>query len=233
LLASCSRGTKIPPPDHIIIITIDAVRPDYLGCYGYSRDISPNIDRLARQGLVFLNTYANAPWTKPSVASLFSSLYPNIHRTVDRNHSLPEQVRTLAEMLKESGYFTGFFNGGNALIHEFRFDQGFDFYEYKDTLDSAEVVRSLSSFLSQAQGKKLFAYIHLMDTHLPYHLHDGNRELAARAPRNYVPGGFVREDVIDRNFVFLLRWQNDCPSTNFVSPHRIVTLLKLIPVSLI
>jgi len=195
ILTSCGPAAKIPRPDHIIIITLDAVRPDHLGCYGYSRGISPNIDQLAQQGVAFLNAYANAPWTKPSVASLFSSLYPNIHRTVDRDHSLPDQVRTMAERLKESGYFTCFFNGGNPLIHEFRFDQGFDFYAYEESLDSAEVVRKLQSFLPQAQGKNIFAYIHLMDTHLPYHLHEGNRELAAQAPRNFVPGQFERRDV--------------------------------------
>ncbi len=195
LLSSCSRGAKIPRPEHIIVITIDALRPDHLGGYGYARDISPNIDGLARRGVVFLNAYANAPWTKPSVASLFSSLPPNIHRTVDRDHALPDQVQTMAEMLKESGYFTSFFNGGNPLIHECRFDQGFDFYQYQETLDSAGVVGSVSSFLSQTQGKSLFIYIHLMDLHLPYHLHDGNRELAARAPRNFIPGQFERRDV--------------------------------------
>lgn len=195
LLSSCSRGAKIPRPEHIIVITIDALRPDHLGGYGYARDISPNIDGLARRGVVFLNAYANAPWTKPSVASLFSSLPPNIHRTVDRDHALPDQVQTMAEMLKESGYFTSFFNGGNPLIHECRFDQGFDFYQYQETLDSAGVVGSVSSFLSQMQGKSLFIYIHLMDLHLPYHLHDGNRELAARAPRNFIPGQFERRDV--------------------------------------
>ena len=195
LLSGCRPAAKIPRPDHIIIITIDAVRPDHLGCYGYSRGISPNIDRLAQRGVVVRNAYANAPWTKPSVASLFSSLRPNIHRTVDRDHSLPDQIRTMAERLKESGYFTCFFNGGNPLIHEFRFDQGFDFYDYRESLDSAEVVRRLQSFLPQAQGKNIFAYIHLMDTHLPYHLHEGNRELAAAAPRNFVPGDFERRDV--------------------------------------
>ena len=195
ILQSCGPAVKIQRPEHIIIITIDALRPDHLGCYGYSRDISPNIDRLAREGVVFQNAYANAPWTKPSVASLVSSLHPNVHRTVVRDHSLPDQVRTMAEMLKESGYFTCFINGGNPLIHEFRFDQGFDFYEYKDSLDSAEAVRGVESFLKQAGRKKLFIYLHLMDLHLPYHLHDGNRELASRAPRNFVPGKFERRDV--------------------------------------
>jgi arylsulfatase A-like enzyme len=95
VLSRCAPAVRIPPPDHIIIIVIDAARPDHLGCYGYSRDISPNIDRLAEQGVVFLNAYANAPWTKPSVASLFSSMHPNVHRTVDRDHSLPEEIRTI------------------------------------------------------------------------------------------------------------------------------------------
>ncbi len=194
-LSRCSREARIPRPEHIFIIAIDALRPDHLGCYGYARDISPNIDGLARRGVVFQNAYANGPWTKPSVASLFSSLLPNIHRTVDRDHALPDQVQTMAESLKKNGYFTGFFNGGNPLIHECRFDQGFDFYQYQETLDSAGVVGSVSSFLSQTQGKNLFIYIHLMDLHLPYHLHDGNRELTAHAPRNFVPGAFKREDV--------------------------------------
>ncbi len=198
VFTGCSQRAKIPRPDNIIIITIDALRPDHLGCYGYSRDISPNIDGLAARGVVFENAYANAPWTKPSVASLFSSLRPNVHRTVDRDHSLPDRILTMAERLKESGYFTCFINGGNPLTHEFRFDQGFDFYDYRESLDSAEVVRSLSSFLSQSHGKKLFAYIHLMDTHLPYHIHDGNRDLAENAPRNFVPGEFERRDVRER-----------------------------------
>jgi len=101
----------------------------------------------------------------------------------------------MAEMLKESGYFTCFFNGGNPLIDKFRLDRAFDFYAYEESLDSAEVVRRLQSFLPQAQGKNIFAYIHLMDTHLPYHLHEGNRELAAAASRNFIPGQFERHDV--------------------------------------
>ena len=79
---------NIPKGPNVILIVIDALRPDHLGCYGYQRDTSPNIDKLAKEGIIFKNAYANAPWTKPSVATIFTSLYPNLHGAINANSVL-------------------------------------------------------------------------------------------------------------------------------------------------
>jgi choline-sulfatase len=194
-LSGCRNATGLPRPDHIIIILVDALRPDHLGCYGYAGNVSPNIDRLARGGALFENAYSNAPWTKPSVATLFTSLYPNVHRAIDRFDTLSEKALTLAERLKKDGYFTGFINNGNALLHNFNYDQGFDFYDYSESLDSTMAVRTFSSFLNQAEGRKTFVYIHLMDTHLPYHPAESNRNLAATLPPDFRPGALDRDKI--------------------------------------
>jgi len=195
--SGCRKATRLPLPDNIIIIVVDALRPDHLGCYGYAGDTSPNIDRLALRGAVFENAYSNAPWTKPSVASLFTSLYPNVHRTIDRFDTLSEKALTLAERLKANGYFTGFINSGNALLHEFNYDQGFDFYDYSESLDSAVAVRTFASFLEQTDGKRTFAYIHLMDTHLPYYSDGSSRDPALVSPSDFRPGTLDRDRVRD------------------------------------
>jgi len=195
--SGCGRRAPIPRPDHIILIIVDALRPDHLGCYGYGRPTSPNIDLLAGRGARFDNAYSNAPWTKPSVASIFTSLYPNVHQAINRYDVLSEKALTLAERLKAGGYFTCLINGGNALIHEFNYDQGFDHYDYSESLDSAAAVRSFGSLLSEAKGKSLFVYVHLMDTHLPYHLNDPSREISAAGtrPQEFQPGGIDRDRI--------------------------------------
>jgi len=193
--SGCRKAAALPRPGHIVIIAVDALRPDHLGCYGHAGGNSPNIDRLALRGAVFENAYSNAPWTKPSVASIFTSLYPNVHRAIDRFDGLSEKAMTLAERLKENGYFTGFINGGNALLHEFNYDQGFDFYDYSESLDSAVAVRTFLSFLEQTEGKRTFSYIHLMDTHLPYYPDVSGRDPAIVSPSDFRPGALDRDRV--------------------------------------
>jgi len=196
-LDACRRAARLPQPDHIVIIVVDAVRPDHLGCYGYSGNVSPNIDRLAQDGALFENAYSNAPWTKPAVATLFTSLYPNVHRAIDRFDTLSEKALTLAERLKKNGYFTAFINNGNALLHEFNYDQGFDYYSYSESLDSAAAVRTFTSLLEQTEGKKTFFYLHLMDTHLPYYSNELNAKLMSTVPRDSASGLLDRDRIRD------------------------------------
>jgi arylsulfatase A-like enzyme len=196
-IGGCRQATRLPRPAHIIIVVVDALRPDHLGCNGYAGDISPNIDGLARRGAVFENAYSNAPWTKPSVASLFTSLYPNVHRAIDRFDTLSEKALTLAERLKTKGYFTAFINGGNALLHGFNYDQGFDFYDYSESLDSAAAVRAFASLLEQTAEKRCFFYVHLMDTHLPYYPNELSAKLGPALPRDSPSGMLDRDRIRD------------------------------------
>lgn len=126
---------------HVLLIVIDALRPDRLGAYGYSRDTSPHLDALAREGWHYLNTVSAAPWTKPSIASLFTGLYPRNHgissaswnlsddEGVATVSALPRSFLTLPELLANAGYRTGAFGRNHHLTARLGFDQGFDVHE--------------------------------------------------------------------------------------------------------
>lgn len=162
--------TKIPPAKgpNVVFIIIDALRQDHLGCYGYHRDTSPGIDEMVRQGVIFNHAYSSSPWTKPSVASLFTSLHPNNHRVLNHYNILPEPTLTIAEVLKNQGYRTYFLNAGNIGIGKrFNFHQGFDYY-FNKRIDAARLTDNFLSLLPKLRNKRFFAYIHYMDTHLPY-----------------------------------------------------------------
>ena len=118
------------PRPNIIYIMIDTQRADRLSCYGYPKKTSPNIDRLASDGVLFANAIAQASWTKPSIATALTSLYPSSHQAVHKHNLLPEVVITLAETMRGGGYYTvGFANNIN-IAPSFNFDQGFETYEF-------------------------------------------------------------------------------------------------------
>lgn len=112
-----------------ILILIDTLRADHLSSYGYERQTSPNIDRMAKEGVLFWNAVAPAPWTKPSTASLLTSLYPSVHGAQYGQSILPDSVATLAEVVKSAGYTTAGFVANPQVKAIFNFNQGFDFYD--------------------------------------------------------------------------------------------------------
>ncbi len=105
ILAAACRVPEASRPD-LVLVVIDALRADHLGCYGYSRPTSPHIDRLADQGVLFTNAAAPSSWTRPSVASLFTSRWPSEHGAVSMREPLASALPTLAERLREAGYLT-------------------------------------------------------------------------------------------------------------------------------
>jgi len=119
---------------NVILYVMDALRADHLSCYGYERDISPNIDALADDGVRFERCFSPATWTRPVASSLLTGLYPPAHGTETRNDLFSPPVQTLAERFQDAGYETvGITTMGN-LSSEVRFDRGFDrFFDlYKD-----------------------------------------------------------------------------------------------------
>ncbi len=120
---------------HLVLIIIDTLRADRLGCYGYERDVSPELDALSRRGVRFARAVAQCSWTRPSIGSLLTSHYPReLGLHYETRGGLPEEVVTLAEALKESGYRTLGATANPHLNTTFRFHQGFDRY-----LDSARI----------------------------------------------------------------------------------------------
>ncbi len=117
---------RIPGPN-LILMTIDSMRRDHLGCYGYARPTSPNMDRLARDGVRFGNVVCQSPQTAPSLSSIFTGMNPRNLGTLSRVDTLDDRFSTLAELLGERGYLTSAFTSGHAL-DSCGLDQGFDMY---------------------------------------------------------------------------------------------------------
>lgn len=111
---------------NVIFLLVDTLRADRLGCYGHQPEVAPVIDRLAAEGMRFERAYAQATWTRPSVASLMTSLHPASHLTNDLHVRVPAEVQTLAETVKTRGYATAGFSANRNVSEIFGFAQGFD-----------------------------------------------------------------------------------------------------------
>ncbi|MEA2063697.1 MAG: sulfatase-like hydrolase/transferase, partial [Gemmatimonadota bacterium] len=86
-----------PARPNVLLLTVDSFRPDRLGCYGYERAHTPNIDRLAGEGVLFTRAFSTAPWTNPSNVSMLTGLYPGVHGVERRGLSAPEALDTPQE----------------------------------------------------------------------------------------------------------------------------------------
>jgi arylsulfatase A-like enzyme len=117
------------PPFNVVVVLIDTLRADHLGAYGYQRPTSPVFDGLAREATLFEGVSAQAPWTKPSVASLMTGRFVHHHGVVSSRDALGDDATTLAEALRQRGYRTAAFSGNPWVTPEFRFDQGFGEFE--------------------------------------------------------------------------------------------------------
>lgn len=129
LPAAADPGLASGKPN-IVLIVCDALRADRLGCYGYRKARTPVIDQLAEEGIRFQSNYAQSSWTKPAVATLLTGMYPSGHKTYLKPDVLPDQVVTLPEILRETGYFTAGFPNNINVTSGFNFDQGFDEFTY-------------------------------------------------------------------------------------------------------
>jgi arylsulfatase len=169
-----AHNWRKPTGPNIVLIVVDCLRADHLKSYGYSKETSPNIDNIAATGILYKNAYSCAAWTKPAVASIFTSLYPNKHNTIMDVGAFPDQLLTLAEILKNNGYNTGFFNGGNPAIGgKLNFYQGFDAF-FEPALWGTILTDQFLTHISGLGEEKFFAYIHYMDLHLPYNRNEYN-----------------------------------------------------------
>jgi arylsulfatase A-like enzyme len=166
---------------NVVLLSIDSLAARHLGCYGYARRTSPNLDRLAESGVLFERVMSQTNWTKPALASLLTSLHCSVHKadfvtdTGDRSdpsarrqaNVLDERFRTLAQHFKQAGYATiGLSDGGYA--HScFGFARGFDVYD-----DFAGGLKScgyrLLRWILRQSGNPFFAFLHCWDVHYPY-----------------------------------------------------------------
>src|SRR5574341_469715 len=184
-LAFFSCASLAAPPPNIILITLEATRADRMGFLGSRDGLTPNLDRLAREGIIFANAYAQSPSTAPSHATLLTGTYPQFHRVTVAGDSLDAAPPYLPDLLRARGYRTAAFVGSLRLDPQSGFapgfDRGFDAYDAGYRLPqasegryptaerrAAEVVARATSWLGRGPRAPFFLWVHLNDPHAPY-----------------------------------------------------------------
>jgi arylsulfatase A-like enzyme/Tfp pilus assembly protein PilF len=167
------------PAPNVLLVTIDTLRADHVGVYGYDRASTPHLDALARRGTRFENALAAVPLTGPSHATIFTGRYPPVHGVRD-NVFFPfdDRYPTLATLLREHGYRTAAFVGAYPVASSFGFGRGFDVYneDYHDTplkgemaeRPANEVADAALAWLARDEGDPFFMWVHFYDPHTPY-----------------------------------------------------------------
>lgn len=164
---------------NVIVILLDTLRADHLGYHGYQRATSPNLDRFAAENRAFKYAVTAAPWTPPSVATIFTGLYPSSHgwmppnnrnKVADKNWSLNPALLTLAEILDAQGYATAAISPNPWITPEFGYDQGFKSFRLKSRAPAADITKIAKEELAKLKDgdNPFFLYIHYLDPHDPY-----------------------------------------------------------------
>jgi len=220
--------TRGKPALNVVLITIDTLRADHVGCYGYKKIKTPNIDGLAADGSRFERAFAVVPVTLPSHTSILTGTYPMLNGMHDfSGNKLSPQQPTLASVLKQAGYQTGAVVGAAVLDSRFGLNQGFDFYyDHFDfsrldeaNLDEMErpgnvVADTALGWLAENSQKHFFLWMHLYDPHYPYrppqpysseyasHPYDGEIAFADEQVGRIIR--FLKEKGIYKNTVIVL-----------------------------
>ena len=189
-LAAAPTGQARP---NVLLVVLDTLRADRLGCYGYDRPTSPRLDALAREGVLYERAWSAAPWTLPSHASLFSSLHAVEHGVFDASVRLPEEAETIAEVLFSAGYDTAAFTEAGYVRPELGLAQGFARFrcalaEVDETLDGAAA-------WIEARERPYFAFVHTYKVHTPYDPEGAARELLVRPYDGPLPVNARVDDV--------------------------------------
>ena len=164
---------------NVLLITVDTLRADHLGAYGYPRNTSPNLDAFAKESLLFLNAFSQSSETNPSLSSLMTAYLPTETKVLNNRFALQDGAVTLAELLRARGYRTGAVVSNFSLRHGSGFEQGFEDYDDKVTDRHQTEWEGLERFapgttkaaltwLEANGGAPFFLWVHYMDPHYPY-----------------------------------------------------------------
>jgi arylsulfatase A-like enzyme len=177
--AACARPSPRP---NVVLISLDTLRADRLNAYGYrDRVVSPHIDALARDGILFERQITASPWTTPAHLSLLTSLSPHSHGVTEsvawllrglhgngEYQRLADSHETLAEVLARSGYATAAFTGGGTVDPSIGFGQGFDVYDTSMGKVTAERLDVMTKWVLAHRDRPFFLFWHTFEVHAPY-----------------------------------------------------------------
>lgn len=153
---------------NFVIISVDTLSYEHLGCYGYKRDTSPNIDKFAKKCFKFNNAISAAGSTAASYTSLFTSTYPLAHRTLRDDVKIPSSLPMLSEILKDEGYLTSLFSELGWLTPEFGINRGFVAFNIEEKRYNPQRYDRVVKWLHQIKYQKFFLFFYTNDVHGPY-----------------------------------------------------------------
>lgn len=164
---------RVGPPRVFVVIVLDAVRADHTSLMGYGRRTTPELERLAGEGVAFRNAFATTSWTLPSHVSLFSGRDLPGHRVLGPADRIGDDIPLLAEVFQKNGFATAAFTGGGFVSDHYGFHRGFQVYSNNPgnvfSMDSAErVLRNFRQFAEGHWGEDLFVFLHTYQAHAPY-----------------------------------------------------------------
>ena len=170
LAGACADGGEARARRKLLLVTVDTLRPDYLGSAGYPLPTTPFLDELLARGRVFPRALTPVPLTTPALASLMTGAYPRttgVRELIDR---VAPEVTTLAELLAARGWATAAVVTNNVIPAERGLARGFAAYDYAgDERDAAATTRAMIEQLRRiGDAERIFAWIHYIDPHMPY-----------------------------------------------------------------
>lgn len=173
-----NAGTTVPKYN-VVLISLDSLRADHVGCYGYERDTSPTIDRLASEGIRFANAISTSSWTLPTHLTMFTARYQISHGVTDDTRTLASSIPTLGEIMKANGYRTGGFISGPYVAGHYGYARGMDTYvdlsqgydhrrEARATIASPAINDNALEWLADNHSAPFFLFLHYFDIHYDF-----------------------------------------------------------------
>ncbi len=217
LLSACGPGPdRVEPGRDIILIVIDTLRADHVGVYGSApHPATPEIDRLARRGGWFTETWSSAPWTPPSIMSLMTSLEPSVHgldlegdRLAEMVPAFPTAGSTMAEVLRSNGYRTLAVTAGGGAGEVFGFGRGFDRFFQPPDRPSTDVEAGVDlalEWLEEDRTNPTFLFFHTYEVHQPntHEVFDAGADPVSKAVAAYASDLSVADHHLGRLFAAL------------------------------
>jgi arylsulfatase A-like enzyme len=217
-------GSAVKVPANIIILLVDSLRPDHLSAYGYPLPTSPTIDRLAGEGVLFLNCLAASTWTVPTHTSLFTGLYPSSHGNYSMYSSLDSSIPTMSRLLADKGYRTASLFDNKLLGSRHGLAQGFQTALGVDNVNKLSLSilrlwqrlrgnRSMGKTIlhvadkwieyKSPRGQPFFLFVNFMDTHVPYrpkkpYIDDFLRSLRGERVNSKLASKFTTDEITTR-----------------------------------
>ena len=213
-----------PRRPNLVLIICDALRADHLGCYGFPRSLTPNLDELARRGILFEDAVTTSPETAAAHASIMTGCYQTRHGIVETPSAISEDVETLAQICNTADYETGAVVSSPVILGpDFLTGIARGFSDYtalwpdsrrqQELVDAADTAALASDWLSRQSGRPFFLWVHFVEPHGPYRVADpALLELVRNLPRregepsalpvlvdNFDPGGIPPVQVMGDN----------------------------------